>query len=243
MRKYALLAAAAGMALSGSFAQAGFTFSSVRQNGAGPNGTDLVSFYALNDGNGTGTKAIAADITEIAYSDGGGTAAPGSGLLTVSTKGTKADLTGANSFDPNDNTFKPAGSFVNILTENRDPNNDDTTQFNVVQATPAATATNYKNGVGQFEVVGANLAGGVASNSGKGALVAVAAVTAGQAVGITGSVGGDVGTAFALPSTPTFSGTGANGAELGTLNVVPEPASLGLLSLGLGGLMIRRRRA
>jgi len=73
-------------------------------------------------------------------------------------------------------------------------------------------------------VVGANLAGGVPANSGKGALIAVADVTAGQAVLITGSVGGDVGPAFALPAIP-----------------FPEPTGLALAPLGFIALTARRR--
>ena len=75
--------------------------------------------------------------------------------------------------------------------------------------------------------MGANLSGGVPANTGKGALIAVAVVPDGEAVGISGNIGGEVGSAFAFPA---------------IVAPFPEPASVGLLSLALAAVTVRRRR-
>jgi len=225
MRKYAVLAAAAGLALTG-VAKADFSFSFTRSADTVDTGNDVIEFFAKNNGGTTGSKAIASDITL------NGLDATGKNPVNLVTKfvsasaSAKADLTGtAEAVDASGNLIQDR-SIVNILAND---GTDDPTAYSVVSAVPANAHATYAAGVSQFEVVGANLGGGINStttNGGKGALIAVAVVPKGDNAMASGSVGGEVGTA------QTFSISSS----------VPEPASIGLAGLGVLGL-IRRRRA
>lgn len=200
-------------------AGADFIVSSSRAPDTTDNGYDIVEFFARDDGtNGTGTKAIASDIT---LKDLRG------GRLLIKFVGAgandKADLVGAEAPVDINNNIKPDRSFINILGSFA----DDPTAYSVVSTNPPNTHINYAGGVPQFEVAGANLSGGVnatTSNGGKGALIAVAVVPTGDVAAITGSIGGDTGDPFPIYAT----------------NPLPEPATLGLLSVG--ALLLTRRR-
>lgn len=221
MRKYAVLAAAAGMALA-SVAKADFAFTTSTDTLT--NGLERVTLWAINQGGTTGTKAVASDIT---IKDRSGHNLVVNFLSTAATA--KADLTGTGATAT---PYASTGSFVNLLGDANDPTgaDNDPTAYSVVAAVPANTHANYAGGVPQFEVTGANLNGGVHSdnaiNGGKGTLCAVAVAPVGDIIEFVGSIGGDVGVAQPLDVTN-----------------VPEPMTLSLLGLGLGGLLIRRRQA
>lgn len=227
MRKYAVLAAAAGLALTG-VAKADFTFSFTRTTGAPDASHDVIEFFAKNGGGTTGTKAIASDVTLKGLD---ATGANPVNLLTkfVSTStSAKADLSGTKTSVDASNNVIPDRSFVNILAND---GNDDTTAYSVVSTVPdSGMHSVYAAGVSQFEVVGANLGGGInatTTNGGNGAMIGVAVVPTGDNASASGSIGGEVG------SPQTFSISS---------KAVPEPACLSMIGLGALGL-IRRRRA
>lgn len=221
MRKSVVFAAAAALASAG-VARANFHISAVIQNLA--DGNERTEIFALNNGvDGTGTKAIASDIT-IADLSG-----PNLVIGFVNNAPTAhADVMGVFAPDP----YNSDRSFVNLLG---DPSggtsgiDNDPTAYSVVSTVPANTHANFTHGVTQFEVVGVNLFGGVdatsAANGGKGALIAVAVAPIGDQINFQGSIGGDSGDPqpFSWPS-------------------IPEPASLSMLGVGALGLLVRRRR-
>jgi hypothetical protein len=228
MRKYAVLAAAAGLALTG-VAKADFIIDHTRVaiTSGQFSGDDMVTFTVTNNGlgNTVGTsKLLAVDVTM-----GSTDANPKFFIRTYDNDGSgindDADLAG--------NAGTPLGSFVRAGT---------TAQFTIVSSNPplnspddqVTTKANAPYTDGQslpgFEMVGAaNLTGG-GVNVATPKTFAVAVVPTGQQVHLSGLLGAESGDA--LPFTADAPGTN-----------VPEPTSLGLLTLGLGGLMVRRRRA
>ena len=223
MNKWTFVAASCAMSLAG-VARADFEFS-VDSASAGP-GLARIRLFALSTGGGVdvGNRALASDITITDMS--------GHNLVTKFLSGAataKADLTGVAAPDP----YNSDRSFVNLLGDpsgGTSGSDNDPTVYSVVSTTPANTHANYANGVTQFEVLGANLNGGVdatrASNGGRGALIAVVVAPDGDRICFSGFIGGEKPGSPPLPL--TF--------------LCPEPATLALFAPALL-LRPRRRRA
>lgn len=249
MRKLGVLAAAAGLAVSGSVVKADFVLSSTRQTGAitvasGPTaGTyDLVNFFITNTGtNGTGTTLNSVDIA--LYSPSGMLIGVGNGAK-GGLPATSADVFATNSANVNswiaDNTSpftltSTAGGSVLLAGSN---------PANTASVGPSSqTFTNN-------ELV-AGIAGAIFSTTGTQAntspiQIAEAVVPTGALVEILNPV--TSGRVFE-PNSGTFSplsgnfqannDTTANGPYV---NAVPEPGSLALVGIGAVGLLARRRR-
>lgn len=223
MRKYAVLAAAAGLALTG-VAKADFIITSTRAPGTGQFvGDDVVTFNVQNDGLGGQvgtTKLLAADVT-VSSKDPN----PKFFIHTFDQDGSgindDADLSAIGSTGGSFVRFGSAAGWTVVSTT--PPLNSPDDSVTIKNTTP------YSDGqsLPQFEVAGAsNLTGGGTSDATPKAL-AVAVVPAGQQVHLSGSLGAENG--------PKFDFTADN--------PVPEPASLGLIGLGAVGLIRRRRRA
>jgi len=215
------LAAACGISLVPCAANAAFVISHERF--AGPNNTDVVVFRAFNDGTvtpssgpqGTGTKLQSMNITESSPA-GLQYDFPGDGTVNV---------TGFGLIFPTSSTPQsslPKGSFMRIGA---------TSGFNAPSITPdPSDENNYKPpapGATAFSIQGFPNSPPTASTS--AVPFAVAVVPTGAPASISGFLAGDLGNASGEPVTAT--------------NGVPEPATLGLLSLGGLGLLARRRRS
>lgn len=201
-------------------AQAAFTFTTTVEDGQPDAQHTRFELFALNIGNGTGTKALADDITVQAFTPAG---QPDT-VLTPAHVGTQPDFSGKSIADP----YHSAFTFVNLLGDpsgGTSGTDNDPTAFSVVSVDTSPTRQ-FGPPFSRIEVTGANLSGGVdataAANGGKGALLAVAVVPSGDDVQFSGNIGGDVGNVFPLPPP------------------IPEPSLLAVMALAPA--LARRRR-
>lgn len=243
MRKYALLAAAAGLALTGSIARADFQFQHSRNNGTNTPiasgmfaGDDVIELDVKNDGtNNTGTTLLAATVT---LSENAATGK--NGVFFIRT----FDQDGSGNVDDNDVSNQGGTAAPNFGTYARFGN---TSQWTLAGSMPDNASSDDPNGphgkdqpnypasgkytdsqsmAGPITVIGgANLTTGGLNDATMKPL-AFAVVPHGQEVTFDVNVAGSVG-----PSDTAS-----------IIDAIPEPATLGLLGLGTIGLLARRRR-
>lgn len=224
--------AAVLLGLGASSAQAGFEIRELRTTSGG---VDTVNLYAFNNGaGGSGTKVLGIEVTVNALGVSSAVAA-GSGIQSIAVPGMGGSVL-ANGLDvylvdTDEDGFPDAVDVTGMSSTTKSYLRAGTTATWV--GTLSSTDANFLDGEVDFmSHTGFNNAGGLiadsTSPSGYGARFAVLRVPAGSAIQVAGKIGSE--TLFEQV-------INTNDAA------IPEPATLGLLSLGALGLMARRRRA
>lgn len=242
MRKYALLAAAAAMAVSGSVAQADFIFTHNRTTLTSGmfSGDDVVELDVQNDGkNGTGTTLLAATVTFESVDPTTSKVVPGQFFIRTFDQDGSGNLDDADVSNQSGNAAGSFGTYARF---------GNTSQWTLAGAMPDNASSDdpggphgmgqsnypasgkYTDGLkmtGPLTVIGgANLTTG-GLNDATSKPLAFAVVPHGQPVRFDVNVAGATGASYVGPPIDD--------------PPIPEPASIGLLGFGLLGLMRRRR--
>jgi len=218
MRRYAIFAAAMGMAVTSAAVRADFIISDTSAAGTGQYAGDTVyQFFALNTGTNDQAGTHTVESISLTMTD-----ATGANLVYRAVD--NGDGTSTADFDGTAG-LTPLGSYIRAGLASK--------WFTVstlpVNTAPNPTFTDFGK-IKSFQVTGlANFAaGGQPASTGAGAQIGQAVVPTGDVVTVQGNLAAEAG------PTETVSFSTAP---------VPEPASIGMLGLGLGALMMRRRKA
>ena len=272
MRKFGLLAAAAGLAIGASVARADFVITTTTTPSTVTIGSkvfDTVSFFVTNNGaNGTGTQTNNVDVAVYDSTNGGKNGMLISSSNTADGSSNNAGAVGTpDIFGQNAETSLPLTSWIHGINTKVSQPVQGTSIVNF--PTPGAftedqapSNSNYNNTyadqseVGGFGGVEAWLSGAPTITTATeflqvtvehgDSVTLVAPTSAGRVIpSATWETGG---TAFGINNSKIIvpGVNGQNGLPMSGANslvvATPEPASLGFLGLAAGGLLARRRR-